>query len=263
MKFARIILVAAAALAVFACGSTKVEGSKEVRDLLPTKGALDSTSYLLGVNIGQMIKNNDFGDLNYNEFIKGIKDFVNAKGDNPQDSAFLAQFRINPMQMGEVIDGYLGKRKAYTAALNGEKATDFVEKFKAEHPEALTTESGIVYVIEEPGAEGTNATSDRDTVWVNYKGTRIDGSVFDENENINFTLNRVIKGWSEGMKLIGEGGKATLVIPGELAYGERGNRTIAPNSTLVFDVELLKVGKYVAPVEEPAKPVAAKPGKKK
>ena len=57
--------------------------------------------------------------------------------------------------------------------------------------------------------------------------------------------NRVIRGWTEGLGLLGEGGKATLYIPAELAYGERGNRGIAPNSTLIFDVEVLKVGKFV------------------
>ena len=57
--------------------------------------------------------------------------------------------------------------------------------------------------------------------------------------------NRVIKGWTEGLGLLGEGGKATLYIPSDLAYGARGTRGIAPNSTLIFDVEVLKVGKFV------------------
>ena len=90
-------------------------------------------------------------------------------------------------------------------------------------------------------------------MWVDYKGTLLDDTVFDENQDINFTLNRVIKGWGEGLKLIGEGGKVKLVIPGDLAYGEYGTRGIAPNSTLVFDVTLNKVGNFVAPVEEPVK----------
>ena len=57
--------------------------------------------------------------------------------------------------------------------------------------------------------------------------------------------NRVIKGWTEGLGLLGEGGKAVLYIPADLAYGSRGNRSIEPNSTLIFDVEVLKVGKFV------------------
>ena len=85
---------------------------------------------------------------------------------------------------------------------------------------------------------------------MDYKGTLLDGTVFDENQDINFTLNRVIKGWTEGMKLVGEGGKVQLVIPGELAYGEYGNRNIEPNATLLFDVTLNKVGTFVEPAEE-------------
>ena len=116
----------------------------------------------------------------------------------------------------------------------------------------MQTESGLAYKVIEPG-NAKKAVSDQDTVWVDYKGALLDGTVFDQNDNINFSLNRVIKGWSEGMKLIGEGGKVKLVIPGELAYGEYGTRGIEPNSTLVFDVTLNKVGTFVEPVEEPAK----------
>jgi FKBP-type peptidyl-prolyl cis-trans isomerase len=60
-----------------------------------------------------------------------------------------------------------------------------------------------------------------------------------------FVANRVIKGWTEGLGYLGEGGEATFYIPAELAYGPRGNRGIAPNSTLIFDVKVHKVGKFV------------------
>ena len=63
-------------------------------------------------------------------------------------------------------------------------------------------------------------------------------------------LNRVIKGWTEGLQLIGEGGKIRLFVPSELGYGENGNRGIEPNSTLIFDVELVKVNKVAATEEE-------------
>mgnify|MGYP003547348510 CR=1 FL=1 len=69
--------------------------------------------------------------------------------------------------------------------------------------------------------------------------------VFDENDSTMFVANRVIRGWTEGLGLLGEGGKAVLYIPSELAYGSRGNHSIAPNSTLIFDVEILKVGKFI------------------
>ena len=143
------------------------------------------------------------------------------------------------------------KRRAYASALNNEKGQEYIQKFLQEEG-AVQTESGLAYKIIEAGS-AKKATSDKDTVWVNYKGTLLDGTVFDQNDDINFTLGRVIKGWSEGMKLVGEGGKIKLVIPGDLAYGEYGTRGIEPNATLVFDVDLNKVGNFVEPVEEPAK----------
>ena len=250
MKISKIFAIASAAVLMVACGGPAVEGSKEVKALLPSKSLTDSTSYLIGVNFGSWIKGNNFGDINYSQMLKGMKDFINAKGDM-QDSTFFEQFKVDPNKMNEVLDGYIQKRRAYTGALNTEKGAEYIEKFLKEEG-AQKTESGLAYLILEPGND-KKAVSDQDTVWVDYKGTQLDGTVFDQNENINFTLNRVIKGWSEGMKLVGEGGKVKLVIPGDLAYGEYGNRGIEPNATLVFDVTLNKVGTYVAPVEEPKK----------
>ena len=252
MKISKIFAIASAAVLIVACGAPAVEGSKETRDLLPKKSQIDSASYLVGVNFGSWIKGNDFGEINYNEMLKGMKDFINAKG-NMQDSTFFDQFKVDPNQMNEVLDGYIQKRRAYTGALNAEKGAKFIENFLKEEG-AQKTESGLAYKIIEPGND-KKAVSDQDTVWVDYKGTKLDGTVFDQNDNINFTLDRVIKGWTEGMKLVGEGGKITLVIPAELAYGERGAREIGANSTLIFDVTLNKVGTFVEPVEEPAKPV--------
>ena len=249
MKIFKIFAIASAAVLMMACGNS-AEGSKETKALLPSKSLTDSTSYLIGINFGSWLKGNNFGDINYNEMLKGIKDFVNAKG-NMQDSTFVKQFKVDPNEMQEVLDGFLAKRRAYTAALNTEKGENYIAKFLKEDG-AQQTESGLAYKIIEAGSD-KKAVSDQDTVWVDYKGALVDGTVFDENDNINFTLNRVIEGWAEGLKLVGEGGKVKLVIPGELAYGDRGNRNIEPNSTLVFDVTLNKVGTYVEPVEEPAK----------
>ena len=250
MKISKLFDIASAAVLMVACGGPAAEGSKEVKALLPSKSLTDSTSYLIGVNFGSWIKGNNFGDINYDQMMKGLKDFINAKGDM-QDSTFFNQFKVDPNTMNEVLDSYIQKRRAYTGALNTEKGAEYIEKFLKEEG-AQKTESGLAYLILEPGND-KKAVSDQDTVWVDYKGTQLDGTVFDQNENINFTLNRVIKGWSEGMKLVGEGGKVKLVIPGDLAYGEYGNRGIEPNATLVFDVTLNKVGTYVAPVEEPKK----------
>jgi FKBP-type peptidyl-prolyl cis-trans isomerase len=247
MKISKIFAIASAAVLIVACGTPAAEGSKEVQALLPSKSLTDSTSYLIGINFGSWIKGNNFGEINYDQMLKGIKDFINAKGDM-QDSTFFQQFKVDPNLMQEVLDGYIQKRRAYTGALNNEKGAKYIEEFLKEEG-AQQTESGLAYKIIEPGT-GKMAVSDKDTVWVDYKGTHLDGTVFDQNENINFTLDRVIKGWGEGMKLVGEGGKIKLVVPGNLAYGEYGNRGIEPNSTLVFDVTLNKVGTFVESEEK-------------
>ena len=256
MKLNNILLAASAAILVVACGSPKVEGSKQVRDLLPTKGQIDTTSYLLGVNFGLVMTQNGFGDLNMAQIQKGMKDALNAKEGQPMDSAFVKQFKIDPSDMNMIINSFLQKRTAYEGALNKEKGDKFRHEFAVKN-NADSTASGIVYLIQDSGSD-VRATDDRDTVKVNYRGTLIDGKEFDKNEGIEFPLNRVIRGWTEGMKLVGEGGKITLVIPANLAYGERGPREIGANSTLIFDVDLLEVHPYVE--KEAAAP--AKPKKK-
>ena len=120
MKISKIFAIASAAVLMVACGTPAAEGSKEVRDLLPSKTQIDSTSYLVGVNFGSWIKGNDFGELNYDQMIKGIKDFLKSKG-TPQDSTFGKQFKIDPNEMNTVLDGFVQKRRAYTGALNKEK----------------------------------------------------------------------------------------------------------------------------------------------
>ena len=92
------------------------------------------------------------------------------------------------------------------------------------------------------GDENIKALSETDTVKVNYVGTTIDGKEFDSSIKrgtpATFPLNRVIKGWTEGVQLVGKGGKIMLYIPSELAYGKRGRLA---NQTLIFDIDLLEV----------------------
>lgn len=107
-----------------------------------------------------------------------------------------------------------------------------------------TTASGLQY---KHTTEGTGKSPKAtDTVEVHYRGTLINGTEFDSSykrgKTIEFPLNRVIPGWTEGVQLMKEGGKTTLYIPGRLAYGEAGaGGLIGPNETLIFDIELVKV----------------------
>lgn len=108
------------------------------------------------------------------------------------------------------------------------------------------TDSGLLYKIEKEGDMSARPTSVEDVVKVHYEGTTRTGKVFDSsykrNAPIDFALNRVIKGWGEGLQLVGKGGKITLWIPANLAYGERGaGADIGPNEALCFEVELLDV----------------------
>jgi FKBP-type peptidyl-prolyl cis-trans isomerase len=247
MKTIRFFAIAAcSALLAVSCNNSSNAG---VEAELPTAAEVDSVSYLLGVNIGSFFKGNGFAEelkeINMAQFKKGIVDFLEAEG-SPYDADFTEQFDIDPNEMQRIFDEFLGKKQTYQAAKSLAEGKAFLAK-NALKEGVDTTASGLQYSIESPGADYKVAP--QDTVWVNYKGTLIDGTVFDENENTMFVANRVIRGWTEGLGLLGEGGKATFYIPSELAYGERGTRGIAPNSTLIFDVEVIKVGKFVPKTE--------------
>ena len=227
--------------------------AKTSKDFKVSKATKDSVAYLVGVNFGSFIKGYDFGELNYCQIKKGMRAFIKAKG-NPRDPEFGKQFRIDPNEMNNLFNNYLENRRQEKLLANKEAGEKFLAK-NAKKAGVVVTESGLQYLVVEPGSELVPA-SDKDTVWVRYKGTLLDGTVFDEvkpeADSVRFTLDRVVKGWTEGMKYVGEGGKIKLFVPSELAYGERGPQTIGPNQTLIFDIELCKVAPFVEsePVEE-------------
>lgn len=260
MKTNRFFLALAMGLAVVACAPKAAEATDEngeaapvektAKDFQSTKAEIDSVSYLVGINFGSFIKNYNFGDLNYAQIKKGMDDFVKSKGD-PRSEEFGEQFKINPNEMNRIFNAFLEKRHDLMLLQNKEKEDKFLAS-NAQKEGVQTTPSGLQYRIISEGNEVKPATID--TVWARYKGTLLDGTVFDETdpegEPARFTLNRVIPGWTEGLQLIGEGGEIELFIPAALGYGENGTQGIEPNSTLIFNVTLEKVGKYVAPVEE-------------
>ena len=140
----------------------------------------------------------------------------------------------------------------------------FLEENK-KRKEVTTTASGLQYEVMTRGT-GTVSPLATDKVEVHYHGTMTDGSIFDSSvqrgQTTKFPLNGVIKGWTEGLQLMPLGSKFKFTIPSDLAYGEQGRPSIPPNSTLVFEVELLEVkatppaaapAPAPAPVPEPAK----------
>ena len=253
MKVNKLLAVLIIGLSFAACTS-KPAGEDIPKEFQASRAQIDSVSYLLGINFGSFIKGYDFGtDLNYGQIVKGLKDFVNSKG-NMQAPEFTDQVRIDPHEMNDLFNEYLEKRQAGVAAANKAKGEKFLAA-NAKKEGIIETASGLQYKIINPGSEVKPGP--KDTVWVRYKGTLLDGTVFDEvaadSDPVNLTLDRVVPGWQEGLQLIGEGGEIELYLPSKLAYGEQGSQVIAPNSTLIFNVELHSINPYVEPAPEPAK----------
>ena len=270
MKTFKMLAATAMVLSIAACNSNKVDGKADGADstavaevpqkptsakyLLPSKATVDSVSYLLGIQLGSMIKNYNMGDLNFNMIKKGAADFVASKG-NPRDEEFTKQFKVNPEEMNRIMNEFVQKRAEYVGAINNEKEQKFLEANRKKAG-VQETESGLQYIIAEAGSE-VKPTSNKDTVYVHYKLSLTDGTVIEEvkeeQDAVMLTLNRVIPAWTEGLQLLGEGGKATLYVPSELGYGERGSNGIDPNTTLVFDIQLDSVKHFVEPVVEDKK----------
>lgn len=203
-------------------------------------------SEMMGKNMGAAIKSLQ-EEINMRDVLRAIDDVKTLNGPEEADSLL----RMTGEQIRNAFNQYTQRMQA--------KAQAEREKAMAENAEASAkwlaevetmegvkkTESGILYRIDREGSE-VMATEDTDVVLVNYEGKTSNGEVFDSSyergEPISFPLNRVIKGWTEGMKLVGVGGQITLWIPSELAYGERGaGANIGPNQALEFKVELLEV----------------------
>ena len=248
--FISIATIAACTAMTIACNSSTGSNVK-VDAELPTASETDSVSYLIGINFGSFIKGYNFGkDLNYAEIKKGMMDFINAEG-NQRDPEFNNQFKINPMEMNRLFNDFLTKRNEYEAAVNKAEGEKFMQDNKMKDG-VVATDSGLQYRIMEAGNDVKPGP--KDTVFVQYTGTLLDGTVFDESDKekdpVRFTLNRVIKGWTEGLQQVGEGGKIQLFVPDSLAYGARRMGKIGANSTLLFKVNLEKVGKVPAEEEK-------------
>lgn len=196
-------------------------------------------SYCLGLQCGADIVN-QFKDLEKTMLIKGFLDAINdiePELSHEEISATLSNLR-------QQIDM---QRKQYIAQIAEQNKKDG-EAFLQENQkkeDVITLSTGLQYKILKKG-EGLKHPTLFDTVSVHYKGNTIDGRVFDSSfergEPVSFPLNGVIPGWSEVLQLMHVGDCFQAFIPHYLAYGEHGfGREIAPNSTLIFEIELLAI----------------------
>ena len=195
---------------------------------------MDKLSYAWGLAMGRQLKGMGVSNLDADTFRNGV---MNAfDGTEPAMPVEEAQKLINDY-LQELQD------KAEKAA-RAEGEQFLSENGKKEN--VKTTASGLQYVVEKEGT-GAKPTAE-DEVTVHYTGKLLNGQVFDSSVNrgepATFPLNRVIPGWTEGVQLMKEGAKYTFFIPSDLAYGPQGvPGAIPPHSTLIFDVELIKVNK--------------------
>jgi FKBP-type peptidyl-prolyl cis-trans isomerase FklB len=198
------------------------------------KDQKDKASYSIGLNVGFTLKRQNL-DLNNDAFMAGFKDAVGGK------KPLLTEQEVKDTMMAFEKDMQQKQEAA------GQKSAAEGEKFLAENKTkegVKTTASGLQYKVIKEGTGAQPKASD--TVSVNYRGTLIDGTEFDSSykrgQPATFPVGGVIKGWTEALQLMKAGSKYQLFIPANLAYGERGaGRDISPNSTLIFEVELLDV----------------------
>ncbi|MBI4661185.1 MAG: FKBP-type peptidyl-prolyl cis-trans isomerase [Verrucomicrobia bacterium] len=201
---------------------------------LPDKDA--KVGYSVGVSIGNSWKRQDM-EFNPDFVLKGIKDALSG-----------GKLLLTDQEMQDVLNAYRTEHRVKQEEKRkqlGEKNKVEGAKFLAENktkPGVTTLPSGLQYKVLTAGNGPTPGTND--TVSVNYRGTLIDGKEFDSSYNrgqpASFGVNGVIKGWTEALQRMKVGSKWQLFIPSDLAYGERGyGPQIAPNATLIFDIELL------------------------
>lgn len=195
---------------------------------------MDKLSYSWGLAMGRQLQGMGVKDLDLDTYMEAIKSVY--AGTEPAVPVEEAQKLIN-----EYLED-LQKKAEAAARAEGEQF--LADNGKKEN--VKTTASGLQYVVVKEGT-GTQPTAE-DEVTVHYTGKLVSGQVFDSSVNrgepATFPLNRVIPGWTEGVQLMKEGAKYTFFIPSDLAYGPQGvPGAIPPHSTLIFDVELIKVNK--------------------
>ncbi|MFQ6372749.1 FKBP-type peptidyl-prolyl cis-trans isomerase [Shewanella sp. YIC-542] len=257
--FYKFSLVALAVLGLAACNQEQKTAASDTNVQLNTDAQKEA--YSVGASIGRYmaghIKEQEALGLPVDRtlivtgFTQGLEGKIQLQDEEMQKILEALDKKVNDKRQAkakEVSDKSLKDGEAY------------LEQNKSK-PEVKTTESGLQYEVLQAG-NGPKPKAE-DTVKVKYKGTLIDGTEFDSTEKhggepIEFPLNRVIPGWTEGVQLMSVGAKYRFVIPSNLAYGERDMGTIPANSTLIFEVELLGVTPADAPAADEAKAESSK-----
>ena len=195
----------------------------------------DSISYSIGADIGDNLINQGI-DINYDAFNDGFRTGYD-KGEH--------QLTIEKRrELFKSMQDRMRVKQQAEASKSLEEAENFLKDNKDKNKDILVTKSGLQYRINKKGT-GKSPDSSSDQVRVHYEGKLLDGTIFDSSykkgEPFVTRLNRVIKGWTEGIQLMNEGSEYEFFIHPRLAYGARRNNNIPPNSVLIFKVELQKV----------------------
>jgi FKBP-type peptidyl-prolyl cis-trans isomerase len=214
-----------------ASGSVNAQKSKG-KEL---KSINDTVSYCIGISIANSLKNMNIGPIDADLIAQALSDVLVKN-----------EAKCSNETAEKILSSYMMGVKSKEANDNLKKSIDWLtENSKKEG--VVTLPSGLQYKIISQGTG--ESPKETDTVTVNYKGMLIDGTQFDSSydrgEPATFPLNRVIKGWTEGLQLMKSGGKFTFFIPPQLGYGENSPQgsPIKANSALIFDVELISVNK--------------------
>lgn len=245
MNLRPLILVSCLCLTMLACGQQTATSQNETKpagtavEKLETKA--QKTSYAIGMDIGSNIAQGGF-EIDVNALTQGLRDGL-GQGGQPLMTAEEQKETLAALQQ-ELMQQQIAKIQQQSEE-NKEKGAAFMAEFKAKEG-VQATESGILFREISPG-DGAKPSAE-DIVTVHYKGTLVDGTQFDSSvergEPATFPVGGVIPGWTEILQLMPKGAKWEVAIPAELAYGEQqAGPVITPNSTLVFEIELLDVVK--------------------
>jgi FKBP-type peptidyl-prolyl cis-trans isomerase len=209
----------------------------------------ERVSYAIGMNVGTGLHKQDI-DVDPNLLLQGLKDGLSGGKTLMTEDEIRATFQ----QLQASVKAKQDEKLKVLGETNKKEGDTFLAANKTKEG-VVTLPSGLQYKILQQGT-GPKPTA-ADTVVCNYKGTLINGTEFDSSykrgQPATFPVGRVIKGWTEALQLMPTGSKWQLVIPSDMAYGERGaGNDIGPNATLIFEVELVSIQEKPKPAAAPA-----------